>query len=1687
MKKRIISLILVIAIILNFNITALAAGGATLTSTLPSDGNLKAGDTFTVTLTVPPVSGFASLHLGMHFEKSVLEVTSLSLPDTVGGYAAVITDVNEANVAGAFAVSFAQAQNISTTDTMVLSVDFKVKDGAMPNNYPKLVEVEDDDYDFTDEDDVPLTSVPALNTKTISATILKSPISDVSKITAKVDAPQKGVTLDTSVDVDGATAYTGTVEWYKGNTATGTAVTGPAAANQVYTAKITLTAKTADGESFDASLNGKDTAEGYKIKFVDASKLELTKTFDATADKDPLTGSVSLNSTAWRIDNPMNVGTSGITSTSPGTLSYKWYRVDYAGNESLIAGESGNSYTPKVAADVGKKIKVVVTAENYSGSLEATSPYTVSKKPYDGPTPTAPTGITPTSNFVSFTKTENYYYAVTSAAITTAPSSGWTNQDGFSGLSPNTSYRLWYRIGATDIMESSPENNVEFKTLKSSAAITIADPGTIVYDGSAVKVGSGKDLSYTYGGDGAVTVKWYADNNGVKGSELTGGAPKDAGTYWIGVSAAEGTNSAAVSEVTKKFAISPRNISEVTVASIADQDYTGSPIRPTPVVTYNGAPLTSGTDYTVEYTSNLNVGTATAKIKAKTGSNFTGEKVVTFKINSKAITPVVTVTGSYEYTGDPITPTYKVEITSGGAVLPADQYDAQVSNNTNAGNGNIKITAKANGNYSFSEVTKTFTIAAKDVADAEVTATISDQTTIKGVGEFVDPVIKGVKGEDLTGTLTYAYDSETGKSHADVVNMLKGKNVNDVVTLTYTFTPPSGNYTGTKTDSFKVTVKDIEFLVGTAPASVANTLTVKSSPVYGDNWSDIVKKQTGVTITAKVGAAIDTEQSHFTLRPTGKPNAGNGQTYELVYNGTINGTNYANVVVVSGTVDVARKDVTATMIAGIPAQTYTGSAIQPKPAVTDGAALSEGTDFSYSYDANTDVATGGKVTITGQGNYKGTADKTFTISPKNINGATINLTSASLPYTGLEQTVSITSVTLTGWTITAGDYDIVGNSGKATNVGSTTLTIQGKGNYTGTATTTWEITSIDPVLANFDVTPTLPAAQTYDGAHKTVTVVPKSGVNGMGTVKVYYEATAGITYPKSETAPTDVGTYKVTASVAAGSNYNAKDIDVGTLTINQATGGTLAAYNFQQKYTDLSAKTITPDYSDLPAGQTWTYSTPTPVTSGTAAVTGTSIGADTGVLSYTLTAGAKDDTVKWTVTISSHNYADFTKDVTLTLTDKDDQTALTLTGGTTVVYGQTLQLGTTGGNGTGTVTYAVTNGTGEATIDAATGKLTPVKVGTVKVKATKAGDASYNSVTSAEVEITITRATPTGAPKYTAITTSGKTLADAGLTTVGSTLNPNAGTLVWVDNAGTVLPDTTAVAANTTYKWRFTPTDTNYTTLTGSIELYHKSSSGGGGWYYTYYTIKATAGTNGSISPSGWTSVRDGRDQTFTITPDKGYAVAKVLVDGKSVGAVKSYTFKNVTKDHTIEAIFMKSNGNPQTGVFVDVAEGSYYEEAIDWAVEKGITNGVSSNMFAPNDPCTRAQIVTFLWRAAGSPAPKSMSSFTDVPADAFYAKAVAWAVENGITSGTGESKFSPNATCTRAQAVTFLYRASGSPAVSGSAEFSDVATNAYYADAVAWAAKKGITTGIGGGLFGSDNDCTRGQIVTFLWRAMAE
>ena len=376
-------------------------------------------------------------------------------------------------------------------------------------------------------------------------------------------------------------------------------------------------------------------------------------------------------------------------------------------------------------------------------------------------------------------------------------------------------------------------------------------------------------------------------------------------------------------------------------------------------------------------------------------------------------------------------------------------------------------------------------------------------------------------------------------------------------------------------------------------------------------------------------------------------------------------------------------------------------------------------------------------------------------------------------------------------------------------------------------------------------------------------------------------------------------------------------------------------------------------------------------------------------------------------------------------------------------------------------------------------KGTPSKAGDFKftVKATNGGGSDTK-------ELTI-KVADAEAAKYHNVTLSGAGTGatGAGSHAAGTTVNIYAGTKSGYTFNGWTSDDVTVLSASSKNA-SFVMPDKDVTVKANWV--YNGGGSSGGG--YTYYTIKATAGVNGSISPTGNVSVREGRDQTFTITPNKGYAVAKVLIDSKNVGAVKSYTFENVKKNHTIEVVFMKASGNPQTGVFVDVPEGSYYEEAVNWAVEKGITTGTDATHFSPDGICTRAQAVTFLWRAAGSPAAKSaVMPFTDVKAGSYYYDAVLWAVENGITKGTSDTMFSPDATCSRAQIVTFLWRSQKSPAAGTANPFTDVKASAYYADAVLWAVKEDVTKGTTNTTFSPDANCTRAQIVTFIWRALAE
>ena len=268
--------------------------------------------------------------------------------------------------------------------------------------------------------------------------------------------------------------------------------------------------------------------------------------------------------------------------------------------------------------------------------------------------------------------------------------------------------------------------------------------------------------------------------------------------------------------------------------------------------------------------------------------------------------------------------------------------------------------------------------------------------------------------------------------------------------------------------------------------------------------------------------------------------------------------------------------------------------------------------------------------------------------------------------------------------------------------------------------------------------------------------------------------------------------------------------------------------------------------------------------------------------------------------------------------------------------------------------------------------------------------------------------------------------------------------------------------------------------------LEQKPSSGGDDNAPTYAIEVDKDIRNGEVTANRHYAER-GDTVTITVKPDDGFKLDDLTVTDKNGKELKltdkgngKYTFTMPAGKVEINAAFVKE---VETSPFSDVSTSAYYYEAVKWAQEKGITGGIGNGLFGPNQPCTRAQIVTFLWRAAGSPEPKAMSSFADVSTDAYYAKAVAWAVENGITTGTGDGKFSPDATCTRAQSVTFLFRAIGK-LVDSKAEFSDVLTDSYYANAVAWAVENGVTNGIGNGLFGPDNSCTRAQIVTFLFRA---
>ena len=389
----------------------------------------------------------------------------------------------------------------------------------------------------------------------------------------------------------------------------------------------------------------------------------------------------------------------------------------------------------------------------------------------------------------------------------------------------------------------------------------------------------------------------------------------------------------------------------------------------------------------------------------------------------------------------------------------------------------------------------------------------------------------------------------------------------------------------------------------------------------------------------------------------------------------------------------------------------------------------------------------------------------------------------------------------------------------------------------------------------------------------------------------------------------------------------------------------------------------------------------------------------------------------------------------------------------------------------------------------------PTDAGTYTAKiAVGEGDAEVT----ASVEFEITKAKPTISisADNTSLTGGGTVTltvdksdlpdnAEVTVTCNNTSYNPTSGT----DGKYTVtLPN-----SNGTYKFTVNYTgDTNHESASKdcTVSVTRYTSGGGGGT--TTYTVTVDSAKNGTVSVSPKNASK-GTTVTVTVKPNSGYELDDLTVTDKNGDTVKltrkndtQYTFTMPASKVTVEAAFAKIEEQPSV-TFIDVPTSTYYYDAVEWAVENGITNGTSATTFSPDATCTRAQTVTFLWRAAGSPAPKSsVNPFTDVQPGAYYYEAVLWAVENGITNGTSATTFSPDDTVTRGQTVTFQHRAAGSPAVGGGS-FADVAADAYYAPAVQWAVANGITNGTSSTTFSPDAPCTRGQIVTFLYRDMAE
>ena len=738
--------------------------------------------------------------------------------------------------------------------------------------------------------------------------------------------------------------------------------------------------------------------------------------------------------------------------------------------------------------------------------------------------------------------------------------------------------------------------------------------------------------------------------------------------------------------------------------------------------------------------------------------------------------------------------------------------------------------------------------------------------------------------------------------------------------------------------------------------------------------------------------------------------------------------------------------------------------------------------------------------------YTGTAD--FTIKPKPL--TTEMVTSiASQTYTGEE--LSTTATLKDGETVLeAGpdkDYEITGYVDN-TNAGTATAIIEGRGNYTGKISVPW---TIDRRFLGAPVFSSTVLTKVYDGTTAAATNFDVSYFrdNDPNSSKTY-----------QLTKDTD---YKIVRAY-----YETPDVG-DKITVHYALQLTNTNYAFAfygDYYMGIDGQIAEPGVItqakqtiSVPQDKTLVKNGAGVDISQWVSVSGVEGGSPAGALSYALdgnysgvtltgsTLTAAKNTTADTVTIkvtaaATKNYKSAETTFSVKLSDKLPQSNFQFASGLiNKTYGDdSFTMTATGAAEGSTVSYESSD-TNVATVDE-NGTVTIVGAGRATITATAAETKDYVSASAAytlmvaRAELTITakdqsayigdKVPELGADSYTVTgLVKGESL------TTALTILP---TVRYVDENGQQMEPDMTKAGKTVIRASGAAASGNYVIVAftdGKLTVSARPSSGGGGGSSTpsYPVSTPSKGGNGSVS-SNAKNAASGSTVTITVKPDSGYQLETLAVTDHRGNALKltdqgngTYTFTMPSGQVDVKATFTQAAD--ETSPFDDVSKDDYYYDAVKWAADSGITGGVGGSLFGSDQSCTRAQIITFLWRAAGSPEPKGAADMTDVPQDAYYVKAIAWAMENGITSGTGADRFSPHAACTRAQGMTFLFRSSKASA-SGTPAFQDVAADAYYAQAVKWAADNGITSGIGGGLFGPDNGCTRAQIVTFLWKLYA-